>query len=102
MHSGSLVYGDEEYTTEGYNVISVGKDSDFLQIFSIQTSTLSLNLIQNVSQKVETCDSFSFINPIQISETIEFTSYGGSDVGLVIFSSTGNLISAEQIRGSWI
>ena len=42
---------------------------------------------------------FSFINPFQISETIEFTSYGGSDVGLVIFSSTGNLISAEQIGG---
>ena len=100
LHSGSLVYGDEEYTTEGYNVISVGKDSDFLQIFSIQTSTLSFEFnTKCISKSGNVAILFSFINPIQVSETIEFTSYGGSDVGLVIFSSTGNLISAEQIGG---
>ena len=100
LHSGSLVYANDEYTTEGYNVVTVGEDSGFLQIFSIQTPTLSFEFnAKCVSKSGDVAILFSFINPIQISETIELTSYGGSDVGLVIFSSTGNLKSVEQIGG---
>ena len=80
----------------GYNVISVGKDSDFLQIFSIQTSTLSFEQTQNVSQKWNV-KIFLFINPIQISETTNSPRMV-KWCGLVIFSSTQFNISWANWR----